>query len=204
MNAGRRTFISGVVALVAALAFTGCAIAADRGAGMGDGMDHDDMGRTGGSSEFNRADIMFAQMMIPHHEQAIEMSDLILAKDDVAPEVVELAEQITAAQGPEIEQMESWLDEWGAPSMMDADDVDGMGGMGGMLTDEELDELEAADGTTGTTLFLEGMIEHHEGAIDMAEQHQENGESDEALALSASIIETQAAEIERMQELLAG
>ena len=73
-----------------------------------------------------------------------------------------------------------------------------------MLTDEELDELEAADGTTGTTLFLEGMIEHHEGAIDMAEQHQEDGESDEALALSASIIETQAAEIERMQELLAG
>ena len=171
---------------------------------MGDGMDHDGMGQTDGSSEFNQADIMFAQMMIPHHEQAIEMSDLILAKDGVDPEVVELAEEITAAQGPEIEQMESWLDEWGAPSMMDADDMDGMGGMGGMLTDEELDELEAADGTTGTTLFLEGMIEHHEGAIDMAEQHQEDGESDEALALSASIIETQAAEIERMQELLAG
>ena len=204
MNARRRSAVGAAVTLVAALAFTGCAIVADRSGGMGDGMDHDGMGQTDGSTEFNQADIMFAQMMIPHHEQAIEMSDLILAKDGVDPAVVELAEEITAAQGPEIEQMESWLDEWGAPSMMDADDMDGMGGMGGMLTEEEMDELEAADGTTGTTLFLEGMIEHHEGAIDMAEQHQENGESEEALALSASIIETQAAEIERMQELLAG
>ena len=203
MKAGRRIAV-GAVALVAALAFTGCATVADRGGGMGDGMDHDDTGQTDGSSDFNQADIMFAQMMIPHHEQAIEMSDLILAKDGVDPEVVELAEEITAAQGPEIEQMESWLDEWGAPSMMDADDMGGAGGMGGMLTDEELDELAAADGTTGTTLFLEGMIEHHEGAIDMAEQHQEDGESEEALALSASIIDTQEAEIERMQELLAG
>ena len=204
MNARRRSAVGAAVTLVAALALTGCAIVADRNGGMGDGMDHDGMGETDGSTEFNQADIMFAQMMIPHHEQAIVMSDLILAKDGVDPAVVELAEEITAAQGPEIEQMESWLDEWGAPSMMDADEMDGMGGMGGMLTDEELDELEAADGTTGTTLFLEGMIEHHEGAIDMAEQHQEDGESAEALALSASIIETQAAEIERMQELLAG
>ena len=204
MNARRRSAVGAAVTLVAALALTGCAIVADRSGGMGDGMDHDGMGETDGSAEFNQADIMFAQMMIPHHEQAIVMSDLILAKDGVDPAVVELAEEITAAQGPEIEQMESWLDEWGAPSMMDADEMEGMGGMGGMLTDEELDELEAADGTTGTTLFLEGMIEHHEGAIDMAEQHQEDGESEEALALSASIIETQAAEIERMQELLAG
>ena len=204
MNARRRSAVGAAVTLVAALAFTGCAIVADRSGGMGGGMDHDGMGQTDGSTEFNQADIMFAQMMIPHHEQAIEMSDLILAKDGVDPAVVELAEEITAAQGPEIEQMESWLDEWGAPSMMDADDMDGMGGMGGMLTDEELDELEAADGATGTTLFLEGMIEHHEGAIDMAERHQDRGESEEALALSASIIETQAAEIERMQELLAG
>ena len=161
------------------------------------------MGQTDGSAEFDQADIMFAQMMIPHHEQAIEMSDIILAKDGVDPEVVELAEEIKAAQGPEIEQMESWLDEWGVPTMMDDDGMGGMDGMAGMLTEEEIDALEAADGATGTTLFLEGMIEHHEGAIDMAEQHQENGESDEALELSASIIETQTAEIERMQQLLA-
>ena len=202
MNARRRTAIGASFALVAALAFTGCTIVADRGGDRG-GMDHGGMDQADGSAEFGQADVMFAQMMIPHHEQAIEMSDLILAKDGVDPDVVDLAEEIKAAQGPEIEQMESWLDEWGVPSMMDADDG-GMGGMGGMLSEAEIDELEAADGATGTTLFLEGMIEHHEGAIDMAEQHQENGENDEALELSASIIETQTAEIERMKQLLAG
>ena len=203
MNARRRTSTAASFALAATLAFTGCTIVADRGGDGGDGMDHDGMGQTDGSAEFDQADIMFAQMMIPHHEQAIEMSDIILAKDGVDPEVVELAEEIRAAQGPEIEQMESWLDEWGVPTMMDDDGMGGMDGMAGMLSEEEIDELEAADGATGTTLFLEGMIEHHEGAIDMAEQHQENGESDEALELSASIIETQTAEIERMQQLLA-
>ncbi len=193
------------VGLAAVLAFAGCVTTA------GGGMGHDGHATAGAdaAADANAADVMFAQMMIPHHEQAIEMSGLILAKDGVDPEVVDLAEEIAAAQGPEIEQMESWLEEWGVPSMMDADDMDAddmgaMGGMGGMLTDEELDELEAADGSTGTTLFLEGMIEHHEGAIDMAEQHQENGENAEALALSASIIETQTAEIERMREMLAG
>lgn len=168
-----------------------------------DGM-HDGMGY--GSSEsgdFSRADVMFAQMMIPHHEQAIEMSELILAEDGVSPEVVELAEQITAAQGPEMEQMESWLEEWGVTAMR-GDGHGAMGGMGGMLSEAEMDALEAADGVEAERLFLEGMIEHHEGAIAMAEQHQENGENAEALELTASIIESQTAEIELMQELLAG
>ena len=198
-GASRAASVSAVV-LAAVLALAGCAT------GTNGGMGHDGHA-TGGAeaaAEANAADVMFAQMMIPHHEQAIEMSELILAKEGVDPEVMELAEQIEAAQGPEIEQMQTWLDEWGAPSMMDADDMAGMGGMDGMLTEEQLDELAAADGATGSALFLEGMIEHHEGAIDMAEQHQENGENEEALELSASIIETQTAEIERMRELLAG
>ena len=205
MNLRRRTAIGAGFALVTALAFTGCTIVTDRGGGGRDGMDHGGMGQTDGSAEFDQADVMFARMMIPHHEQAIEMSDIILAKDGVEAEVVDLAEEIKAAQGPEIEQMESWLDACRVPTMMDADDIGGMGGMGmgGMLSDEEIDELEAADGATGTTLFLEGMIDHHEGAIDMAERHQENGENDEALELSAAIIETQTDEIERMQQLLA-
>jgi uncharacterized protein (DUF305 family) len=206
MNATRPVIAAGV-ALVAALAFAGCTAGGGNGGNGGmDGMDHDGtaMRQTDGADEANQADIMFAQMMIPHHQQAIEMSEIILAKGGVDPDVVELAEQIKAAQAPEIEQMESWLDDWGAPSMMDGDSGD-MGGMGmnGMLSDDEIDALEAADGATGTTLFLEGMIEHPEGAIDMAEQHQRNGENEAELELSASIITSQTAEIERMQELLA-
>jgi len=65
----------------------------------------------------NQADVMFARMMIPHHAQAIEMSDMILAKEDMPAEVTALAEQIKAAQGPEIEQLESWLGQWGQPQM---------------------------------------------------------------------------------------
>lgn len=191
--------VSAALATVVALA--GCATAG-AGGGAGEGMGHDGHPTSGAdaAAEANQADVMFAQMMIPHHEQAIEMSDLILAKDGVDPAVVELAEEIKGAQGPEIEQLEAWLDEWGMPSVMDGD----RGGMDGMLSDDEMEELEAADGTTGTTLFLEGMIEHHEGAIDMAEQHQESGEHEGALELSAGIIESQTAEIERMRELLAG
>ena len=200
-----RTVIGAGVALVAALAFAGCTATGGGNNGM-DGMNHNDSATSGpgASAEANQADIMFARMMIPHHQQAIEMSEIILAKDGVDADVVELAEQIKAAQAPEIEQLESWLDDWGAPSMMDGDSGD-MGGMGmdGMLSDDEIEALEAADGAAGTTLFLEGMIEHHEGAIDMAEQHQRNGENEAELELSASIITSQTAEIERMQELLA-
>jgi uncharacterized protein (DUF305 family) len=202
-RAERGAALAGVV-LAATLTLVGCAPGGASGDATGrDGMDHDGMGQADETGDFNQADVMFAQMMIPHHEQAIEMSDLILAKDGVDPEVVELAEEIKDAQGPEIELMESWLDEWGMPSMMEGD-TGGMSGMSGMLSDDEMDELEAADGLAGTTLFLEGMIEHHEGAIDMAEQHQDDGDNEEALDLSAAIIEAQTAEIERMQELLAG
>jgi uncharacterized protein (DUF305 family) len=183
------------VALAAMLALAGCAATSG-------GMDHDGHSTSGADAagEANEADVMFAQMMIPHHEQALEMSTIVLAKDGLDPEVAELAEQIAAAQGPEIEQLESWLDEWGVPEMPSDHGM----AMDGMLTEEQLDELEAADAASGSQLFLEQMIEHHEGAVDMAEAHQESGEHDGALELSASIIETQVAEIERMRELLAG
>jgi len=188
---------AGVLALAGLLALAGCTTP---GSGAGHDVHMDgDSSSADASTEANAADVMFAQMMIPHHEQALEMSAIVLAKHGVDPEVDELAEQIAAAQGPEIDQLEAWLDEWGVPRMPGDHDM----GMNGMLTDAELDELEAADGASGSDLFLEQMIEHHEGAIDMAEAHQESGEHEGALELSAAIIETQAGEIERMRELLA-
>ncbi len=74
----------------------------------------------------NHADVMFARHMIPHHQQAVEMSDMILAKKGIDPRVTELATQIKAAQGPEIEQMRGWLTEWGVPAEMPAMDMSGM------------------------------------------------------------------------------
>ncbi|MFP5315825.1 MAG: DUF305 domain-containing protein, partial [Actinomycetes bacterium] len=72
------------------------------------------------SAAHNDADVMFAQMMIPHHQQAVEMSDIVLAKEGVSPEVMDLATRIKDAQAPEIQTMTGWLEAWGEPMAMDS------------------------------------------------------------------------------------
>ena len=142
--------------------------------------------------------------MIPHQQQAIDMSDLILAKENVHPEVTTLAEQIKAAQQPEIDTMNRWLRAWGRD--MDAGGGDGgghHGGEGGIMTEEQMRQLDHARGRDGQRLFLEGMIQHHQGAIQMAETEIEDGNNEEATNLAKQIAETQQQEIETMQELLA-
>jgi uncharacterized protein (DUF305 family) len=143
------------------------------------------------NSGYSSQDIMFAEMMIPHHQQAIEMSDLAL-KNSTNPEVLALAQEIKDAQAPEIEQMKSW----GASSMAHMGHM-----MDGMLSDEEISELAAASGSEFDRLFLEGMIKHHEGAIEMAEMVVDS-KNDEVAALANAIIEAQRAEIATMKELL--
>jgi uncharacterized protein (DUF305 family) len=150
--------------------------------------------------EYNAADTMFASMMIPHHEQAVEMSDMLLAKDDVDERVAELAERIKAAQAPEIEQMEGWLDDWGMPSGAEMGD---MRHGDGMMSEDDMAALEAATGNDASRLFLAQMIQHHEGAVDMAEAEIADGINPDAVALAETIVETQAAEITEMRDLLA-
>jgi uncharacterized protein (DUF305 family) len=156
----------------------------------------------GGDGEQNAADVMFVQMMIPHHEQAIEMSEIILATDGVDPEIAALAEQIRAAQDPEIALMERWLDDWGLPSMSGMNQGMGHGGMGGMASDAQMAELEAATGSEGSPLFLELMIEHHVGAVDMADDVIDDGRSADVRQLAEQIVTSQTAEIETMRALL--
>jgi uncharacterized protein (DUF305 family) len=155
-----------------------------------------------GESDYNAADEMFATGMIPHHEQAVEMSDILLAKDGVDDRVVALAERIQAAQQPEIELMASWLDAWGIDS--DMGDMPGMDhGSDGMMSDDDMATLDAASGEDASALFLEQMIEHHEGAIEMSQQELDNGQNADALKLAQQIIDAQTAEIAEMQGLLA-
>jgi len=150
------------------------------------------------AAEFNFSDVTFAQMMIPHHEQAVEMSDTLLAKGGIDEQVRELATQIKDAQQPEIDRLREWLSEWGEE---EAD----MGGMnhGGMMTDEDMADLESATGVEAARLFLEQMTVHHEGAIAMAEAEVDDGENADAQAMAATIVSTQTEEITQMQELLA-
>ena len=161
------------------------------------------------SAQHSEADVMFAQMMIPHHEQAIEMSDIILSKDDVPADVTSLAEEIKAAQGPEIAQLTDWLEQWGEPTQPEGMDMDmDMGGdndmaqMEGMLSDEELQQLSDAPGPEAAELFLNQMIAHHEGAVAMAEDQVENGTYPPAVDLAQTIIDTQQQEIDTMQQML--
>ena len=180
--------IAGVLA--ASLTLAACA-PADTGAG----------GESSSSSteSFNDQDVMFAQMMLPHHRQAVEMSDMILAKDGIDPEVTELAQSIKDAQQPEIQQMEGWLEDWDAPAEMEGMDHS----MNGMMSDEEMGNLEEASGDTASRIFLEQMTEHHNGAIEMAQTEVDEGQYPEAVELAETIIDEQQAEIDEMQEILA-
>lgn len=152
------------------------------------------------SSTANAADEMFAVMMIPHHEQAVEMSDMLLAKPDADPAVAELAQQVKDAQAPEIALMRGWLEDWGAE---EAYDMGGMHHGDGMMSEDDMAALEAADGTEASRLYLEQMILHHEGAIDMAQAQLADGQDAEALVLAQTIVDTQSAEIAEMKRLLA-
>ena len=151
---------------------------------------------TAGQEQHNEADVEFARMMIPHHEQAVEMADL--ADDRAGEEVGALSNEIRDAQGPEIEQMQQMLQDWDADPGQDMDHS----GMDGMLSDEQMEELAAGEGEEFDTLFLELMIEHHEGAVDMAETVLEEGTAPEAQQLAEEIEQTQEEEIEQMHTML--
>jgi uncharacterized protein (DUF305 family) len=151
---------------------------------------------TGDSTKaLSSSEIDFLTMMIPHHEQAIEMSELALTRSN-DDEVLQLAEQIKNAQGPEISQMRSLLQEFG----IDENPSSHAAHMHGMLTDNEMRELEAANGSAFDRLFLTGMIKHHEGAIDMVALV---GDSQRLSSLGEAIFTAQNYEIAKMQEMLA-
>lgn len=175
------------------------------------------------SAEFNAADVDFASGMIPHHAQALAMVDMADGRD-ISPETADLMERIEAAQAPEIEQLTGWLEDWDQPvpdlgdmsgmgsgdmsdmdhSDMDMGDMGEMDGMTGMMSAEDMADLEAAQGSAFEQMWLSMMIEHHEGAVEMAEVEVAEGEYDEAIALAEEIIEAQEAEIAEMEALLEG
>ena len=146
----------------------------------------------------NPADVTFAQHMIPHHQQAVQMSDMVVGKQGIDPRVVTLAQQIKAAQGPEIQQMQTWLSQWGAPTTM-ADH----GRMTGMVSQQDLAALNQAQGLEASKLFLTQMIAHHQGAIGMAQTEIKSGQDPSAVAMAHSIVDSQQQQITDMQGLLA-
>lgn len=189
------------VAAALALGVAACGADDDGGAVSAEQEQGSSSASGGEEAAHNDADVEFAQMMIPHHEGALEMAEMALEKAE-SPEVKDLAERIEAAQGPEIETLRQWLEEWGEDAEADGD----MGGMdhggSGMMSSEEMDELESLEGAEFDQQFLTMMKEHHEGAVEMAETELEDGEYPPALELAQQIIDAQEAEIEEMDQLL--
>lgn len=191
MRTFRFTITTAVTTTVAALIVTGCS-ASDDSHGTGHAASSSQT-----AADFNQADATYAQGMTMHHQQAVEMSDIVLDKSDVVPAVTKLAKEIKKAQGPEITTMQGWLEDWGQGSM----DHGSMDGMDGMVSAEDITALKQADGPAASTLFLDQMIEHHEGAVEMAQQHRKDGKNPEALKLSSKVIKDQKSEIKEMRRM---
>ncbi|GAA3945399.1 DUF305 domain-containing protein [Actinomadura viridis] len=207
--------VAGAVALVGTAACGG----GDEGTSGGSGHASPPAGAASSTpaARHNAQDVKFAQMMIPHHRQAVEMSKVVAARSG-DPEVKRLAGQIERAQAPEISTMTGWLRQWGATvppedggagegghGGMDHGGMDhggSGGGMPGMMTGKQMADLGKATGAALDRMFLTMMIEHHEGAVVMAREEQSKGAHPDAKAMAAAIVRTQQTEIATMRGML--
>lgn len=152
----------------------------------------------------NADDVAFSAGMIPHHAQAVEMAELALSRATNA-EVKALATAIRGAQAPEIAMMSGWLAGWGeqVPSGTDTSMGHGSHGMpSGMMSEQQMADLEKATGAAFDRLWVQMMIEHHEGAVAMAKTELADGQNAEAKQLAQAIITAQEREIATMKGLL--
>ncbi|GGO50863.1 lipoprotein [Streptomyces daqingensis] len=193
-------------AVAAALLLAAC------GAGghekTGGGSQHGDhAGSEKGSGSGNAADVAFAQGMIPHHRQALEMSELTPSRAS-SPEVKSLAAAIRGAQEPEIETLSGWLESWDEkvpPKSSSGHSEHGEHSghaMPGMMTAEDMEQLKKASGKEFDRKFLKLMIEHHEGAVEMARTEVDKGSYGKAKSMARDIERSQKGEIAQMRKML--
>ncbi|MER7169861.1 DUF305 domain-containing protein [Streptomyces mesophilus] len=193
----RRTL---AVTVAGAAAFVLAACGGEGSTGHGGG--HTSTSPSATKGEQNAADVAFAQGMIPHHRQAVEMAELAPERAQSA-ELKRLAEEIRKAQAPEIKTLSGWLTSWGEDVPAEgASGHAGHGGTAGMMTEQEMTGLENASGKAFDTAFMELMIKHHEGAVAMAKTEQAEGAHAPAKKMADAIVTSQSEEIERMNKML--
>ena len=194
-----------LVALATALFVSACSEPA--GSSSDSHTDHQQSDEPAVSAEpagYNADDVAFATNMIPHHQQAVDLSALVPDRS-TNPEVTKLASDIAAAQGPEIETMKVFLVQWTEnPDTNTGSGHGGHGAMQGMVDEATMARLESLKGAEFDTLWLQSMIGHHQGAIEMAKAEVANGENVDAKGLANDIITTQQAEIGQMKQMLGG
>lgn len=185
------------VLILSVIAFVGVSLGVSLVVGNGANNDSN-MGMNHGahSASMGGDEAMFLQMMIPHHQQAIVISDLAISisKNE---DILKLAKQIKGAQDPEIDQMKSWLKAAG----LGEDPGHSMHAMAGMLTDSQLEQLKNSTGKDFDRQFLSGMIAHHEGAVDMVGMI-ENSSDLKLRDFGKQINQSQSSEIAVMKQLL--
>jgi uncharacterized protein (DUF305 family) len=158
-------------------------------------------GDTATSDTFNRADVEFVQGMIPHHEDAVRMANMVV-RGEVSDDLADLADAIRAAQEPEIAEMRALLAEWGVEEDPHAGHMSGDSSMHGMMSSDDYAALGSASGADFERMWYEMMIEHHQGAIDMADTVVADGKHPRVRELAKAIITAQRDEISRMRDLL--
>jgi uncharacterized protein (DUF305 family) len=194
-----KSLIAVLAALAMALFLSGCTTPASDGH-----TDHthgaESSSASGQPADHNDADVTFATMMIPHHEQAVEMAAMAPERTTNA-DVIKLAQTISAAQGPEIETMKVFLVQWNAGEEPSHEGHD-MSDMQGMVDGATMEKLKTLNGEAFDELWLQSMIAHHEGAIAMANTEVKDGANADAKKLAQEIVIGQQAEITSMKQML--
>jgi uncharacterized protein (DUF305 family) len=157
---------------------------------------------------FNADDRAFATNMIPHHQQAIDLSAMV-PDHSTNPELVALAAKISAEQEPEIKALRVFLVQWDENPDDDASqgghgEEGGHGAMAGMVDEATMTKLQSLRGAEFDTLWLQSMISHHQGAIEMAKAEVANGQNEDVKRMAQGMIDAQQAEIDQMKHMLEG
>ncbi|MBF6298997.1 DUF305 domain-containing protein [Nocardia amamiensis] len=194
-----------VIVAAAAIALVGCGDGDDQGGTAGTTTPGETMPgttqQTPGQADYNDADVTFLQMMYPHHAQAVQMADMVPSRSQ-NQQVLDLAAAIKAAQQPEMAQISALLQQFGKPAPTANHGMPGMPGMPGMMSPESMASLQSMSGSEFDRMWLSMMIEHHRGAIEMAQTELANGKNPEARKLAETVISTQQSEIDQMQRML--
>lgn len=200
----RKTILISGITLASALLLGACGT--DAGSTSMPGMQSSAPAAGAERAGHNPDDVAFVQQMIPHHTEAVNMAKLVPSRS-TNPQVIDLAGRIEKGQDPEIQQMQGWLSSWNASMPgMNTGTMPGMsdGSMPGMMSAGEMKQLEQATGTMFDQMWLDMMIKHHQGAVDMAKTELGKGASPEAKALAQKVIDAQQGEITEMRGVLSG
>jgi uncharacterized protein (DUF305 family) len=201
----------GCLGVGAGLGLVALLLAVVGGFALGRALDRDRSGRVGEPVPGEESvDVGFARDMGAHHAQAVEMAELLRDRTDDEDFRV-LAADIALTQQSQIGQMRGWLDVWGRPPTSVEQPMRWMGHevpegqvmvMPGLATDAQLDELASLRGHDAEQLFLQLMIRHHEGGIDMASYAADHAEVSFVRTVAQGMVESQTAEIDQMEQML--